>query len=136
MRILVFVLLLFGAQFSLTAFAPTPPARAWLLWPFAEDSKPRLNGIGGLPKQPGSVLTPLLAGISGLAFLAAACALFGVVIPANWWLPLVIVAVLASACLHVLYFGALALVPLATDAVILWGTLLQGWSVPALSGIG
>src|SRR3990172_2918439 len=83
MRIFVAVLLLLGAQFCLTAFAPTPAGKAWILWPFAEDSKPILNGVGGLPKQPGSLLTVLLAGVAGVGFLAAALGVFWRGIPAH-----------------------------------------------------
>jgi hypothetical protein len=82
MHIIVAMLLLLGAQFSLTAFAPAQPGKAWLLWPFAADAQPTLNGIGGLPQQSGSVLTPLLAGLSGLAFLARAYPQSG---GSRWW---------------------------------------------------
>ena len=50
MRYLILVLLLLGAQFSLTAFAPAE-GKAWLLWPFANNSKPILGFFGGLPKR-------------------------------------------------------------------------------------
>lgn len=40
MRFVVLALLLLGAQFSATAFAPAEAGKAWLLWPFADDSKP------------------------------------------------------------------------------------------------
>lgn len=134
MRYVVVVLLLLGAQFVLTAFAPAAAGKAWILWPFAADSKPMLRGIGGLPQQSGSVLIPLLAGVAGLGFLAAVLGLFGVIVPANWWLPLVVVSGVASILLHVLYFGVWALLPLATDVVLLWGVLLQHWTVAGLRG--
>jgi hypothetical protein len=90
--------------------------------------------MGGLPQQSGSVLTPILAGISGLGFLAAVLGLFGVVIPANWWTPLVLVAVVASVLLHVLYLGRWALLPIVVDAVLLWGVLVQHWTMIGLRG--
>lgn len=58
-RIVALVLLLLGAQFSATVFAPAATGKAWLLWPFANDSKSWLGVVGGLPKQSGSVVTPL-----------------------------------------------------------------------------
>jgi hypothetical protein len=135
MRIIAAVLLLLGAQCSLTAFAPAQPGKAWLLWPFAADAQPILSGIGGLPQQSGSVATPLLAGLSGLAFLAAALGLFGKGVPAEWWLPLVVVATSTSILLHLLYTGPWALLPLAVDALLLWGVLALHWSVPGLRGM-
>ncbi len=134
MRIIVLVLLLLGAQFSATVFAPAEAGKAWFLWPFATDSKPWLGIIGGLPKQGGSIVTPLLAGVATLCFLAAALGLFGIAIPADWWRPLVLVAVVASALLHGLFLGIWALAPMAVDLVLLWGLLLQNWSVSALTG--
>jgi hypothetical protein len=135
MRIIVALLLLLGAQFSLTAFAPAAAGRAWLLWPFAADAQPILSGIGGLPQQSGSVLTPLLAGLSSLAFLAAALGLFGKGVPAEWWLPLIVVATSASILLHMLYAGPWALLPLAVDVLLLWGVFALHWSVPGLRGM-
>jgi hypothetical protein len=135
MRIIVALLLLLGAQFSLTAFAPTAAGRAWLLWPFAADVQPVLSGIGGLPQQSGSVLTPLLAGVSGLGFLAAALGLFGWGIPATWWLPAVVVATTASIALHILYIGLWALLPLAVDLAVLWGVFVWRWSAAMPRGV-
>lgn len=134
MRWLVTILLLLGAQFSLTAFAPAPAGRAWLLWPFAADSQPIIAGIGGLPQQSGSVIVPFLAGIAGLSFLLATFGLFGRAIPAEWWPALVVVAVVASILLHVLYAGPLALLPLTIDALLLWGVIVQHWPILGLRG--
>ncbi len=134
MRFVVLVLLLLGAQFSATAFAPAEAGKAWLLWPFADDSKSWLGIVGGLPKQPGSVVTALLAGIATLCFLAATLGLFGIAVPADWWRPLVVVAIVASALLHVLYFGIWAIAPIAVDAILVWGIATQNWSVSGLGG--
>jgi hypothetical protein len=132
MRIVVIVLLVFGAQFALTAFAPADPGKAWFLWPFAADSKPWLGFLGGLPQKSGSAVTPILAGLAGLAFLAAVLALLGWFVPANWFVPLVLGASAASGLLFVLYFGVWTIAPLVLDLVLLWGVLLQKWSVAAL----
>jgi hypothetical protein len=134
LRIIVFVLLLLGAQFSLTAFAPAHAGKGWILWPFAADSKAILGGLGGLPQQGGSVVTPFLAGLSGLGFLLAALALFGVGISPELWTPVVIGSVILSVALHVLYFSPLALVPILVDLVLLWGTFGQQWTAVALRG--
>lgn len=135
MRFLILALLLLGAHFSLTAFAPAPAGKATFYWPFAADSRPWLPFIGGLPQQSGSVITPLLAGLAGLGFLLAALGLFGWVLPAAaWWTPVVLIASIASALLHIFYFGMGAIIPLIIDAVLIGGVLLQQWNVTALRG--
>ena len=120
-----------GAQFSLTAFAPAEAGKAWLLWPFAADSRPVLSGLGGLPAEGNSLLTPALAGLAGLAFLAAVLCVFGVVVPQGWLVPAVLVAVVCSALLHVLYAGPLSLLPIVVDAVLIWAVFIQQWRLPA-----
>ena len=75
MWIIVLILLLLGAHFNGTAFVPGD--RAWFGWPFGKDSRPLLGFVGGLPGQEGAVITPLLAGVAVLGFLAAVLALLG-----------------------------------------------------------
>jgi hypothetical protein len=135
MRIVVLCLLLLSAHFSLTAFAPAQAGKAWVLWPFAADSQSALRIIGGLPAQSGSVWVPLLAGVAGLAFLAAAAGLFNIVVPANWWMPLIVGGATASVLLYALFFGPNAMLPLLLDAVLLWGVLAQHWTVAGLRGV-
>lgn len=135
MRIVVIVLLVLAAHFSLTPFAPAPAGKGAFYWPFAADSKPWLGMIGGLPRPSSRVVTPLLAGVAGLGFLAAALGLFGVIVPANWWQPLVVVASTASLLLYALYIGPWAVLPMAIDAALLWGVLAQHGSVAALRGL-
>ncbi len=132
MRIFVMVLLLLGAHFSLTVFAPAPAGKAKFYWPFAEDSKPIVGGIGGLPKQGNSVVIPLLALLAGLCLLAATLALFSVAVPKDWWPALVVAGSSASIVLYVLYLGPNALLPMAIDVVLLWGVLVQHWSATGL----
>ena len=135
MRIIVIILLVLAAHFSLTPFAPAKGGKAVFYWPFAADSQPLLGFAGGLPSQPGSVLTPALAGIAGLCFLAAVLGLFGVIVPAQWWPALVVVAAVASMLLYVLYFGLFSIIPIVIDLVLLWGLFVQNWTVTALRGV-
>jgi hypothetical protein len=79
MRILVAALLIVGAHFSLTALVPGP--RALFYWPFGPESKP-IVGFGA------GALTRLLSVIAGACLLAAAAALFGLIIPEAWFLML------------------------------------------------
>jgi hypothetical protein len=134
LRLIVIALLLLAAHFNLTALAPAPAGKGSLYWPFAADSHPWLSMIGGPPQQSGSLVTPLLAGIAGLCFLAAAMSLIGWLVPAGWWRLLVLVAAACSIMLYGLYIGPVALIPLSIDGLLLWGLLAQSWSVTALRG--
>jgi len=104
MRILVAVVLIVGAHFSLTALIPG--SKALVYWPFGPESKPIVNVGAGAPTQ-------LLAVIAGASLLAAA-ALFGLIIPEGWCVPLGIVGSLAS--------------------ILLWGVLAQHWTAASLNG--
>ena len=137
MWILVLVLLLLAAQCSLTAFAPAPAGKAWLLWPFAADAQPILPGIGGLP-QSGSVVAPLLAGLSALASLLAVAGLFGLVLPGAWWPAAVLVAGIAGLLLAVAYIDHLrmrAILPVAASALLLAGVIALHWTPSLLRGL-
>lgn len=132
MKIILAALLILAAHFSATPFAPAPGGTAKFFWPFAADSRSWLSFIGGLPAS-GGLVTALLAGIAALGFLASLLALFGWLVPALWFTPLITAAAIASILLYGLYFGAFSLLPLTLDLVLLWGVLVQGWSVTELN---
>ncbi len=127
MKALLIVLLVLAAHFSATPFAPAPVGTAKFYWPFAEDSKPWLGFVGGLPVS-GGVVTALLAGVAALGFIASLLALFGWLVPAHWFTPSIVVASIVSILLYVLYFGAFSLLPIALDFILLWGILVRVWS--------
>ena len=131
MKALLIALLVLAAHFNATPFAPAPAGTAKFYWPFAADSKPWLGFIGGLPAS-GGVVTALLAGVAALGFIASLLALFGWLVPAHWFTPLIVAASIVSILLYFLYFGAFSLLPLALDALLLWGVLARGWSVAGL----
>jgi len=124
MRTLSVILLLFGLHFAGTVFVPGATAKIY--WPFGENSRPLVKGIGGLPKQGGSVAAALLGGLAVLGFLAALLALFGVLVPAEWFRVLVIGASIAALLLHVLFFSPVLILPLLLDLVLLVGALFVG----------
>ncbi len=135
MRIIVIILLVLAAHFSLTPFAPAKAGHAIFYWPFAADTQPLLGFVGGLPNQSGSVLSPALAGIAGLCFLAAILGLFGVIVPTQWWPALVVAGAIASALLYILYFGLFSVIPIVIDVILLWGVFVQNWSVTGMRGV-
>ncbi len=126
MRWLVIIILLLGAHFSLTAIAPGE--KELIYWPFAKDSKPRLNVLGPASKP----VAQLLSVIAGLCFVASVLTLLGWLIPPTWFFPLIIAGTVASALLFLLYVGINALIPLAIDAFLLWGMFGWHWTVAAL----
>lgn len=132
MRWLLFVLFLVSVHFSLTPFAPG--SKSWILWPFSQESKSWLGFVGGMPVQSGSALTPIIAGLAGLGFIAAIVGLFWTGIPANWWRVAVIVSAVLSILLYALFFGKWAILPIVLDIVVLWGIFFQDWSVTTLRG--
>lgn len=131
MKAILIALLVLAAHFSATPFAPAPAGTAKFYWPFAADSKSWLTAIGGLPAS-GGIVTSLLAGVAALGFIASLLALFGWLVPANWFAPAILAASIASVVLYVLYFGAFSLLPLALDIILIWGVLARGWSVAGL----
>jgi hypothetical protein len=132
LRILVVILLLLGIHFAGTVFVPGPVAQIY--WPFGENSRPLIAGIGGLPKQRGSVIAPLLGGVAVLGFVAALLALFGVLVPPEWFRPLVIAGSVAALLLHLLFFSPVLLPAMVVDLVLLAGALLVRSAVLGLGG--
>lgn len=131
MRILVLIFLLLAAHFDLTAFAPSPAGKALVYWPWAADSRSILVGV--IPEG-GGIVVPGLAGIAGLCFLAAAGALLGIIVPIDWWTPLIGVGAAASIVLFVLFLSPLSLIPVALNLILLWGVFLQHWTAAGLQG--
>ena len=131
MRYVVAILLLLGAHFSLTAFVPGAAGKARFYWLWAADSKPALAFLGGSLK---GVLTPLFAAVAGAAFLCAFLSLFGWLVPAGWWTPLVLAGSLSSALLFLMYLGPMAILPLLVDMALLVGVLVLRWTVAGLRG--
>ncbi|MBK8905296.1 MAG: hypothetical protein IPM53_29205 [Anaerolineaceae bacterium] len=131
MRILITLLLLAGAHFALTATMPAPTGKDWVFWPFAADS----HAVLGLAGEGVSNLTKLLSVIAGVCFLAALLALFGLLIPAEWWGVLVGIASVASLALYLLYLGPWLVLPIAIDIFLLWGIFVVRWSAVGLRGM-
>jgi hypothetical protein len=134
-RWLLAVLFVVAAHFSLTPFAPATTGKAWLFWPFSADSRSWLGFAGGLPAQSGSTLIPIIAGLAGIGFIAAVVGLFWTGFPATWWRLVIIASAILSILLYVLFLGKWSILPLAIDLAILWGVVLQHWSVIDFRGV-
>jgi hypothetical protein len=135
-KIAVTILLVIAWHFPTTFFVPAGPPneKGWIIWPFGQQSKPLLDFAQGIlaPATPTATQNPTVAlaaaGIASLAFLTAMASLWGMVIPSEWFRPATTVGAAASAIAFVIYLGPWALIPLAVDAVVLWGVLVQGWT--------
>jgi protein-S-isoprenylcysteine O-methyltransferase Ste14 len=77
-------------------------------------------------------VSALLAGAAGAFFLAAIVGLFWEAVPTSWWSAFVIVGAAASLLLHALFFGALLIIPLLVDVILLGGVLTKSWSADVL----
>ncbi len=130
MKIFVTLLLLVGAHFALTATVPAQTGKGWILWPFAADSQ----AVLGLTGARITSITKLLSVIAGACFLVAILALFGLIIPAEWWGVLVGIASASSLALYLLYLGPWAIMPMAIDLFLLWGIFVVHWSATMLRG--
>lgn len=136
-------LLVFVAwHFPSTFFVPagTPHEHGWVMWPFGQQTRPLLDAFTGLlaPAVPttsgGPTAALVAAGVASLAFILAGGALWGIVVPASWCAPALLVGASASLALFLVYLSPLALIPLLVDLVILWGVLVQGWSAATFAG--
>ncbi len=142
LRIAATVLLVAAWHFPTTFFVPAgaPNEKGWLAWPFGQQTRPAFDALSGIiaPSVPTATGTPTLAlaaaGIASLSFIVGVAALWGIVVPASWWQPAVILGTCSSLLLFIVYASPLALIPLAVDAVVLWGVFTQGWSVATFAG--
>ena len=135
MRYLILCLLLFAAHINLTALVPAKAGQApppwWvggrLVWPFGLDTRTLLPA-GDLV----DTLTPILGIASAVFFLLAAAALLHWLVPAQWFLALVVAGASCSVVLQVVWISPWAVLPLLLDAVLLWAFLGSRLSVPGL----
>ncbi len=67
-------------------------------------------------------------------YLLAALAAAGIVVPRNWWRPLVVVASVASATVLVGLLSVPAVPGLAIDAVLVWAVLARSWQPTPVPG--
>jgi hypothetical protein len=130
MKFLITLLLLAGAHFALTATMPAKMGKGWFLWPFAADSQ----AVLGLTGEGAMNITKLLSVIAGVCFLAALMALFGLIIPTEWWGVLVGMASVSSLALYLLHLGPWAVLPIVIDIFLLWGIFVARWSAAVLRG--
>jgi hypothetical protein len=137
MWIVIFVLLLLGAQLNLTALVPLQAGDApppwWvggrLLWPFAVETRTLLP-----PGDTLNTLTPILAIASATCFLLAAAALLRWIVPGQWFPWLIVAGAVLSIVLQVIWLSGWAILPLLVDVALLWAVFGSHVTVGSLRG--
>jgi len=140
-RIIVTILLMAAWHFPTTFFVPQdqPNERGWLIWPFGKASTPAFDALEGIiaPSTPAAVTSPTmsmaLAGLSSIAFIVAIASLWAIVVPTDWMVPAALVGAVASATLFLIYLSPLSIIPLALDAIVVYGIVVAGWTQAALT---
>lgn len=134
-RVAVGVLLLLGAHFAGAYLVPASAGKARFYWPWAHDPVrwALLGERGPLLPIGWQVLQPV-AVVAALAYVGAFLALFGWLVPADWMQSLSVVGAIASLALYAIHPGALAIMPVFLDAIVLWGVLGAGWTPAQLAG--
>ena len=96
-------------------------------WPF-DLSTSWLITRGGLPEAAVVGLSRALIVVTFAVSLLAALATLGWLVPAGWWVGLVIAAAGGSALLLLLCFSPTLIIGLAIDAALVWLALAGPWS--------
>jgi hypothetical protein len=129
--VVAFVLIGHGAVHA-GFVSPRPPATATgPTWPFDLD-RSRILGFAGLDAARSRQVGTALTAVTLVAFLLAAIAALGF-FPAGVWVASIAIGSMASICLLVLYFRRWLVLGVVIDVVLLWATLVQGWTAGDLS---
>ncbi len=133
----IVVLLLLGAHLNLTALVPAAagqgPPSWWVgggvLWPFFTDTSTLLP-----PGDLRDAVTPILGIAAAVCLLLAAAALLGLLVPAPWFMWLVVTGTVVSIVLQVVWFSGWTVLPLLVDAALLWTVFAMHATVGSLGG--
>lgn len=120
---------LFGhAMIHFSYLAPAPPRTAdGPEWPFEMAQSWLVTGVGLDPALVRTLGTAMVLATITL-FIAAALSTVGWLAPAEWWPGLVVAGAITSALALVMFFHPWIVLGLAIDGVLLWMTLVIGWS--------
>jgi hypothetical protein len=109
--------------FAVPAPAATDGGAAW---PFDMSQSWAVTRAGldlGLARVIGAVLIAITVG----AFVLAALATVGIVVPSGWWQPTIALGAIASAATLVLFFDPQLVLGLGMDAILLWVVATRAW---------
>lgn len=95
-------------------------------WPFVATDPWIVAGLGAGPDTARGVGIALVVVIF-VAYLLAALAAAGVLVPSALFAPLIVIGSVASAMLLVVFVTPWTVPFLVIDALLLWATLIQNW---------
>jgi len=124
--IVAIFLILHGLTHSIMALVPNPNAPDAGVATF-------FSGIGswlftGLSESASKTIATTLAVIATLGFVAAGLALFGILVPFDWWRILAIASAVVSLLLVVIFWDPYLIVGLLIDAAVLATLIFTNWS--------
>jgi hypothetical protein len=120
-------LLLGHGLVHLLFFVPAAAADGGTEWPFDMERSWLVTDAGldvTLVRMLGTALIVVVAG----GFALAALSTVGVIVPADWWRPLVAVSAGTSAAVLLLFFQPQLVLGLGIDAVLLWVAITGVWA--------
>ncbi len=131
-RLAVAGFLLAHAVIHVSFLAPAPPATAAAspAWPFTMTHSWLFIRLDVAPEAARSVGTALVATtIAGFA-LAALCAIG--IVPAAVWLPAIAIGTASSLALLIAFFHPWLVLGVGIDLILLWASLVAGWTPAAV----
>lgn len=127
MKLLIAALLVGHALIHVSYLTPAPAQTVGgPAWPFNLTSSWLVTGVGINPDAVAS-MGRLLVGATVIALVLAGLATLGL-LPVAWWPILAATGAGLSLATLLLFFHPWLVLGIAIDAVILWATLVVGWS--------
>jgi hypothetical protein len=131
MKIVLGAFLIGHALIHALYLSPAPPRTAdGPEWPF-EMGQSWLVTVADLDPALVRTLGTAMVLATLALLVAAGLATIGWLVPSEWWSALVAAGAVASAMTLVMFFHPWIVLGLAIDSVLLWATLVTGWS-PAI----
>jgi hypothetical protein len=124
--IVAIFVILHGLTHSIMAMVPSPNAPDAGFATF-------FSGLGswlftGLSESASKTIATILAVIATLGFVAAGLALFGILVPFDWWRILAIASAVVSLLLVVIFWHPYLIVGLLIDVAVLVTLIFTDWS--------
>jgi hypothetical protein len=121
-------LILHGLAHAIVALVPSPGAPEKGVATFYSGMGSWLPTRLGLSESTSRVIATVLSVLAAIGFLASGLALFGVLVPFDWWRTLAIASAAASLSLVVIFWNRYAIASLLINVAILVVLVLAKWS--------
>jgi hypothetical protein len=121
-------LILHGLAHAIVALAPSPGAPEKGVATFFSGMGSRLPTRLGLSESTSRVIATVLSVFAAIGFLASGLALFGMLVPFEWWRTLAIASAVVSLGLVVIFWNRYAIASLLINVAILVALVFANWS--------